>query len=44
MPNVMGAMDGTHICITKIVCGFLENYYYHKIGRYNIVAEVVVDN
>ncbi len=43
MPNVMGAIDGTHICITKPI-GFPEDYYYHKIEGYSMVAQVVVGN
>ncbi len=34
--SVMGAIDGIHINITKLVVGFLEDYYYHKNGGYNI--------
>jgi hypothetical protein len=36
MPSVMGAIDRTHICIAKLITGFWEDYYYHKIGGYNI--------
>jgi hypothetical protein len=43
MSNVMGAIDGTHICITKPI-GFLKDYYYHKTGGYSMVAQVVVGN
>jgi len=43
MPNVMGAIEGTRICITKLV-DFLEDYYYHKIGGYDMVAQAVVSN
>jgi hypothetical protein len=25
MPSVMGAIDGTHICIAKLVGGFLKD-------------------
>ncbi len=44
MPNVMGAIDGTHICIAKPIGVFLEDYYYHKTKGYGIVAQVVVDS
>ncbi len=41
-PSVQGAIDGTHISIVKsILCH--ENYYYHKLDGYNLVAQVVVD-
>ncbi len=44
MPSVMGAIDGTYICIAKPIGVFLEDYYYHKTEGYNIVAHDVVDN
>ncbi len=44
MPNVMGAIDGTHICIAKPIGVLFENYYYHKTEGYTIVAQAVVDN
>jgi len=41
-PSVQGAIDGTHISIVKsILCH--ENYYYHKLDGYSLVAQVVVD-
>jgi len=41
-PSVQGAIDGTHISTIKpILCH--ENYYYHKLGGYSLVAQVVVD-
>lgn len=40
----MGAIDGIHINITKLVIGFSKDYYYHKNGGYNIVAHAIVDN
>jgi hypothetical protein len=39
---VQGAIDGTHISTVKpILCH--ENYYYHKLGGYSLVAQVVVE-
>jgi hypothetical protein len=43
-PSVMGAIDGIHINITKLVVNFSKDYYYHKNGGYNIVAQAIVDN
>jgi hypothetical protein len=40
---VQGAIDGTHLFILKPPSVFVENYYYHKIGGYNIMAKCVVD-
>jgi hypothetical protein len=37
MPSVMGAIDGTHICIAKPIGVFLEEYYYHKTEGYNML-------
>jgi hypothetical protein len=44
MPNVMGAINETHVCIAKPIGVFIKNNYYHKTEAYNIVAQVVVDN
>lgn len=44
MPIVMGAINGTHISIAKPIGVFLKDFYYHKIGGYNIVAQVMVDS
>jgi hypothetical protein len=38
MSNVMGAINNTDIAITKPSCAFTEDYFYHKIEGYNIVA------
>jgi len=38
LPNVCGAIDGTHIIIFKPIAPFLEDYYYHKINGYSIQA------
>jgi len=37
MPSVMGAIDGTHICIAKPIGVFLKDYYYHKTEGYNML-------
>lgn len=39
LPNVQGAIDGTHISIVKPS----TDYYYHKFGGYNVVAQAIVD-
>lgn len=38
MSNVMGAINNTDIAITKPSCAFTEDYFYHKIEGYNIIA------
>jgi hypothetical protein len=43
LPNVQGAINGTHFSIAKFINLFNENYYYHKIGGYNIVCQIVID-
>ncbi len=43
-PSVMGVIDGIDINITKLVVGFSKDYYYHKNGGYNIVAQATIDN
>jgi hypothetical protein len=43
-PNVMGAIDGININITKLVVGFSKDYYYHKNGGCNIVVQTTIDN
>jgi hypothetical protein len=40
---VQGAIDWTHISITKPSRPFDENYFKHKIGGYNIIAQAIVD-
>jgi len=37
MSSVMGAIDGTHICIAKPIGVFLEDNYYHKTKGYNML-------
>jgi hypothetical protein len=44
MPNVMGAIDGTHISIAKPFGAYSKGYFFHNIRRYNVVAQVMVDN
>ncbi len=40
----MGATNATHISIAKSIGVFLKDYCYHKIGGYNVVAQVMVDS
>lgn len=42
MPSVHGAIDCTHVAISKPTA-FVEDYFYFKIGGYSIVAQAVVD-
>jgi hypothetical protein len=39
---VQGAIDGAHMFIVKPFT-YLEDYYYHKVGGYNVVAQAIVD-
>jgi hypothetical protein len=41
--SVQGAINDTHLFILKPQRAFVEDYYYHKIGGYNIMAQCVVD-
>jgi hypothetical protein len=43
LPSVHGAIDGTHIQIFKPKTTFLEDYYYHKIGGYSVVAQTIIN-
>ncbi len=40
---VQGAIDRTHVSITNPSRPFDEDYFYHKIGGYNIIAQAIVD-
>jgi hypothetical protein len=42
MPSVHGAIDCTHIAISKPSL-FPEDYYYFKTGSYSMVAQAIVD-
>jgi hypothetical protein len=44
MLNVTSAIDDIHIVISKPFGAFVEDYYYHKIGGYSIVAQAMNDN
>jgi hypothetical protein len=44
MLNIMGAIDVIHVSIAKPYGFFYEDYYYHKVGNYNIVVKIMVDN
>jgi hypothetical protein len=41
---VQGAIDGTHVFIAKPLTPFAKDYYYHKIGGHNFVAQANVDS
>jgi hypothetical protein len=41
-PNVQGVNDGTHISILK-PSAYFEDYYYHKVGEYNLVVQAIID-
>jgi len=34
-------VDDTHIIIFKSIAPFFEDNYYHKMGRYSIVVQIV---
>jgi hypothetical protein len=36
--NIQGAIDGTHLFISKPFMPLLKYYYYFKFGGYSIVA------
>jgi hypothetical protein len=40
---VHGVINDTHILISKPQTLFLEDYYYHKIGDYSIIPQIVID-
>lgn len=42
LPNIHGAIDGTHIAILKPSKPFVEDYYYHKSSGYSVVAQAMV--
>jgi hypothetical protein len=42
LPTIVGAIDGTHISITKHVVG--AEYYYFKNGGYTLNCQTVVDS
>ncbi len=42
-PNVRGVINGTHFSMSKPIRPFNENYYYHRMGVYNIVCQIVID-
>ena len=43
LPSVLGAIDGTHIAITKPSSGATD-YYYFKSGGYSMNCQAVVDS
>jgi hypothetical protein len=42
LPSMQGVIDGIHISIVNSQSSFTENYYYHKIGGYNIVVQAII--
>jgi hypothetical protein len=42
MPSIQGALDRTHIAISK-PSAFPEDYWYYKTGAYSMVAQAMVD-
>lgn len=38
LPNVHSAINDTNFSISKPNLPFVKDYFYHKIGRYSIVA------
>jgi hypothetical protein len=40
---MQGAIDGTHVHITKSKTRFAENYHYFKTRGYSIVAQAIMD-
>ncbi len=40
--SVQGAIDGAHISIVRPF-SYPKDYYYHKTGRYNVMAQAIVD-
>jgi len=43
LPNIQGAINGTHLFISKPSMPFLKDYYYLKYRGYSIVAQAMVD-
>jgi len=41
--NVQGAIDGTHLFISKPSMHFSKDYYYLKYGGYSIVTQAMLD-
>ena len=43
LPNIHGAIDGTHMSIARPLGTFTTDYYYFKIGGHSMVAQAIVD-
>jgi hypothetical protein len=41
LQSMQSVIDNTHISFSKPKLDFDEDYYFHKIGGYSIVAQVV---
>jgi hypothetical protein len=44
LPNVRGALDGTHFSIIKHASPFSEDYYYQIKMGYNLVCQAIIDD
>jgi hypothetical protein len=42
--TMYGAIDGTHVLISKPFIPYPKDYYYHKFGGYFMVAQAMVDS
>lgn len=40
---MQGVINETHIAISKPLGPFPEDYYYHKIGGYSMIAQAIFD-
>ncbi len=43
LPNVHGAIDGTHILISKLQIFLPHGYYFHKTWSYSIVVQPIIN-
>jgi hypothetical protein len=41
LPSVQGALNNTHISIFSPKLDFVENYYFHEIGGYLVITQVI---
>jgi hypothetical protein len=44
LPSMHGAINNTHIHISKPKIPFAKKYYYFKIGDYSIVVQTMVNS
>jgi hypothetical protein len=43
LPNIQGAINGTHIAKFKTLTPYPKDYFYHKTRGYSIVMQAIVD-